>query len=434
MITASSPLRIALVSLHTSPGAEPGSGDVGGMNVVVRNQAEALGAAGHRVDIVTRRSSPDEPPRVDLSPGVTLHFVAAGPAEPVTKGRNELFVDEFRDRLAELGPWDVVHSHHWFSGMAALPVARALGVPHVQSFHSIAAADSTPLSHGERAESPGRLAGEAHLARESDAVVAISRAEAETVLTRLGGSPDRVAVVLPGVDSELFHPLDGTATDGTRTDGTASEGTASEGTEEARVVDPSRPYVVVAGRLEPLKAPDLAIRAVAAVPAEVRPDLVIAGGASTEFAGYEDDLLALVDELDVTVRFVGPRTRTGLATLLRGARAVLVPSHSETYGLIALEAAASGVPVIAASSGGLRESVVDGVTGVVLDSRDPDVWAAAITRVVRDVDWAGRLSRASRARALDQPWAWSAAELADVYCRVAGSDDCSELASAGVRR
>jgi len=427
--TASSPLRIALVSLHTSPGAEPGSGDVGGMNVVVRNQAEALGAAGHRVDIVTRRSSPDEPPRVDLSPGVTLHFVAAGPAEPVTKGRNELFVDEFRDRLAELGPWDVVHSHHWFSGMAALPVARALGVPHVQSFHSIAAADSTPLSHGERAESPGRLAGEAHLARESDAVVAISRAEAETVLTRLGGSPDRVDVVLPGVDSELFHPLDGTATDGT-----ASEGTASDGTEEARVVDPARPYVVVAGRLEPLKAPDLAIRAVAAVPAEVRPDLVIAGGASTEFAGYEDDLLALVDELDVTVRFVGPRTRTGLAALLRGAHAVLVPSHSETYGLIALEAAASGVPVIAASSGGLRESVVDGVTGVVLDSRDPDVWAAAITRVVRDVEWAGRLSRASRARALDHPWAWSAAELADVYCRVAGSDDCSELASAGVRR
>ena len=414
MTTASSPLRIALVSLHTSPGAEPGSGDVGGMNVVVRNQAEALGAAGHHVDIVTRRSSPDQPDRVELSPGVTLTFISAGPAEPVPKGRHELFVDEFRDRLAELGPWDVVHSHHWFSGMAALPVARALGVPHVQSFHSIAAADSTPLSHGERAESPGRLAGERHLAVESDAVVAISHAEAETVVTRLGGRPDRVAVVLPGVDAELFHPAQTTA-------------------EEARVDEP-RPYVVVAGRLEPLKAPDLAIRAIAAVDPAVRPDLVIAGGASTEFQGYEDDLLALVDELDLTVHLVGPRTRRGLASLLRGARLVLVPSHSETYGLIALEAAASGVPVIAAASGGLRESVVDGVTGVVLDSRDPLVWADTVTGILRDRDRADRLSRASRVRALDHPWALSAAELADVYCRVAGSTDCSELAAAGGRR
>ena len=412
--TASSPLRIALVSLHTSPGAEPGSGDVGGMNVVVRNQAEALGAAGHHVDIVTRRSDPAQPASLDLSPGVTLHYLTAGPPEPVTKGRHELFVTEFRDRLAELGPWDVVHSHHWFSGMAALPVARALGVPHVQSFHSIAAADSTPLSHGERAESPGRLAGEVHLAQQSDAVVAISRAEAETVTTRLGGRPDRVAVVLPGVDSELFHPVDAA--------------------EEARITAPARPSVVVAGRLEPLKAPDLAIRAVAAVPADVRPDLVIAGGASTEFAGYEDDLLALVGELDLTVRFVGPRTRTGLASLLRDASLVLVPSHSETYGLIALEAAASGVPVVAAASGGLRESVVDGVTGVVLESRDPGDWATTITRILRDGELASRLSRTSRARALDHPWSLSAAELADVYCRVSGSEDCTELVAVGGRR
>ncbi|MFJ2353700.1 glycosyltransferase [Frigoribacterium sp. NPDC087798] len=392
MTTASSPLRIALVSLHTSPGAEPGSGDVGGMNVVVRNQAEALGAAGHEVEILTRRSSPDEPASLALAPGVTLRFLDAGPAEPVTKGRNELYVDEFRDRLAELGPWDVLHSHHWFSGMAALPVARALGVPHLQSFHSIAAHDSTPLSHGERAESPGRIGGEERLARESDAVVAISHAEAGTVTSRLGGSPDRVHVVLPGVDGELFHPA------------------------EAGRTAPGRPYVVVAGRLEPLKAPDLALRAVAAVPAEVRPDLVIAGGASTEFAGYESELSALSDDLDLTVHFLGPRSRPGLAALLRDAALVLVPSHSETYGLIALEAAASGVPVIAAASGGLRESVVDGVTGIVLPQRDPQAWARAMTQVLADAGLRDRLSRASRSHALDHPWSRSADDLVGVYC------------------
>ena len=390
--TASSPLRIALVSLHTSPGAEPGSGDVGGMNVVVRNQAEALGAAGHEVEILTRRSSPDEPASLVLAPGVTLRFLDAGPAEPVTKGRNELYVDEFRDRLAELGPWDVVHSHHWFSGMAALPVARALGVPHLQSFHSIAAHDSTPLAQGDRAESPGRIAGEERLARESDAVVAISHAEAGTVTSRLGGSPDRVHVVLPGVDGELFHPA------------------------EAGRTAPGRPYVVVAGRLEPLKAPDLALRAVAAVPAEVRPDLVIAGGASTEFAGYESELSALSDDLDLTVHFLGPRSRPGLAALLRDAALVLVPSHSETYGLIALEAAASGVPVIAAASGGLRESVVDGVTGIVLPQRDPQAWARAMTQVLADAGLRDRLSRASRSHALDHPWSRSADDLVGVYC------------------
>jgi len=406
-----SPLRIALVSLHTSPGAEPGSGDVGGMNVVVRNQAEALGAAGHHVEILTRRSSPVGPDVVDLAPGVVLRLVAAGPAEPVTKGRHEEFVAEFGERLAELGPWDVVHSHHWFSGVAALPVARDRGIPHVQSFHSIAAADDTPLSHGERAESPGRLAGEAMLARESDAVVAISHAEADTVTTRLGGDPARVAVVLPGVDAQLFRPL-----------AAGETGTSS------------RPTVVVAGRLEPLKGPDLAIEAVAAVPADLRPELVIAGGASTEFAGYERELAALADRSGLDVRFLGPRTRQGLASLLREARLVLVPSHSETYGLIALEAAASGVPVVAASSGGLRESVVDGVTGVVLDTRDPAVWGATVTRLLADRELWSRLARASRERAVEHPWSLSAAELADVYCRAVGRDECTELAAAGGRR
>jgi D-inositol-3-phosphate glycosyltransferase len=412
-----SPLRIALVSLHTSPGAEPGSGDVGGMNVVVRNQAEALGAAGHHVEILTRRSSPDEPDVVDLAPGVVLRFLSAGPAEAVPKGRHEEFIAEFGARLADLGPWDVIHSHHWFSGVAALPVARDRRIPHVQSFHSIAAADSTPLSHGERAESPGRLTGEAMLARESDAVVAISRAEAETVTTRLGGDPARVAVVLPGVDAALFRPL-----------------RAGEADEEARVASGTRPTVVVAGRLEPLKGPDLAIQAVAAVPAELRPELVIAGGASTEFAGYERDLAALADRSGLDVRFLGPQTRAGLATLLREARLVLVPSHSETYGLIALEAAASGVPVIAASSGGLRESVVDGVTGVVLDSRDPAVWGATVTRLLDDRGLWTRLARASRERAVEHPWSLSAAELADVYCRTVGRDECTALAAAGGRR
>lgn len=387
------PLRIALVSLHTSPGAEPGSGDAGGMNVVVRHQAEAMAALGHEVDVLTRRSSTDMPAARRLGAGVTLRCLDAGPPRPVPKGDHEAFIDEFRDRAGALAPYDIIHSHHWFSGMAMLPLARALGVPHVQSFHSIAADAATPLSAGERPESPGRMAGEAWLALESDAIVAVSQAEAETVVRRLGGSAERVSVVVPGVDGVLFHPATGPAP------------AAGPG------------YAVVAGRLQPLKGLDLAIEAVAAVPAEVRPDLVIAGDASADFDGYLDELGRLADRHGIgdRVRFVGPRSRADLAALLRGARVVLVPSHSETFGLVALEAAASGVPVVAQGTGGLREAVLAGDTGLVVESRDPRVWAAALTEVLSDKELARRLSVAARARAEALDWPRSAAALLSVY-------------------
>jgi len=395
------PLHIALVCLHTSPGDEPGSGDAGGMNVVVRHQAEALAALGHTVDILTRRSGADLPAVIALAPGVTLHFLDAGPAEPVAKGDHEAFVDEFRARMSVLGPWDVIHSHHWFSGMAALPLARLTATPHVQSFHSIAAPESAPLSWGERPESPGRLAGEAWLAQQSDAVVAISEAEADTVLERLGGCAERLAIVPPGVDGTLFQP-----------------GQPGQPDQPGKPAPPlSHGYALVAARLQPLKGLDLAIEAVAAIPASLRPELVIAGDASSDFDGYVDELRALAASLGIAggVRFVGPQSRGSLAALFSGARVVLVPSHSETYGLVALEGAASGVPVVAASAGGLREAVIDRETGLVMQSRDPILWAAAISRILSDPAFADRLSQAGREHAENLSWTRSAAGLAAVY-------------------
>lgn len=380
-----------MISLHTSPGDEPGSGDAGGMNVVVRHQAIAMGAAGHHVDVITRRSSPAQPAAAPLAPGVTLRFLDAGPAEPVAKGRHEDFVEAFRTELALLGRYDVIHSHHWFSGMAALPLARVHGVPHVQSFHSIAAADTTPLSHGERAESPGRLGGEAFLARASDAVIAISAAEADTAITRLGARADQVSVVPPGVDGTLFHPATAART--------------------------GRATAVVAGRLHPLKGFDLAIETVAQVPAAIRPELIIAGDVSVDYDRYAEELAAHARELGVSdaVRFVGPQTRAGLASLFRESTLVLVPSHSETYGLVALEAAASGVPTVVAASGGLREAVVDGETGIVLDSRDPSVWGEAVSDLLTDPARMARLAVAARERAEHFDWERSGLALVDVY-------------------
>lgn len=394
-------LRVALVCLHTSPADEPGSGDAGGMNVVVLHQAQALAALGHDVDIITRRSNPEAPAELALAPRLRLILIEAGPAHPLAKGDHELYIDEFSTGLAALGSYDIIHSHHWFSGMAALPVARSRRVPHVQSFHSIAADDATPLSEGERSESPGRMAGESWLARESDAVIAISNAEAQTIETRLGGPSDRITVVPPGVDSHLFAP----------------RVTASHSR------DRSAPYAVVAARLQPLKGLDLAIEAIAAVPAQVRPDLVVSGDASADFEGYVDELSALarLRGVDASVHFIGPQSRQALAQLLRQALVVLIPSHSETYGLVALEAAASRVPVIAAASGGLREAVVDGVTGIVLDSRDPEVWAEAIVRLVSHGDSATALAQNARVRAERLSWSSSAEQLEAVYARLVSS-------------
>lgn len=387
---SSSRLSIAMVVLHTSPFAAPGSGDVGGMNVLVRATAERLAVAGHRIEVVTRRTDPDAPPVRTLSSGVVLRLVDAGPAELRPKAEHEAFIAAFRGGLNALDRVDLVHSHHWLAGMAGLPFAHASGVPHVQSFHSIAADPATSLSAGERPESAGRLPGETHLARESDAVIAVSNAERNTAIERLGASPQRVRVVPPGVDRGLFRPGE-------------------------RVLRP-RPYVVAAARLEPLKGVDLAIRAIADLPATTQPDLLVAGGATSGHDAYPDELRALAASLGVTdrVRFIGSTCRAELASLFAGASAVLMPSHSETYGLVALEAAACGAPVIASAAGGLIEAVAPG-GGILIESRDPGEWAAAIAALLEDAPgWALR-SVASQRFAAPRDWVESAAGTEAVY-------------------
>lgn len=406
--SVSGSLRICFVSMHTSPATMPGTGDAGGMNVVERSQAEALAGLGHSVELVTRRSGPDDPDAVQLLPGVTLRHLDAGPATTLAKSVIDDHIEEFAAGLARLEPSDVVHSHHWMSGVAALPVAQAWGVPHVQSFHSVAAPPGSPLSAGEPPESPRRVAGEAAVAKGSQAVVAISAAEAQTVIDRCGADADRVRIVSPGVDQQLFRP--------------AHPGEALWGLDgEGRQAWP-RGYVLVAARLEPLKGPDLAIQALANLDEEIRPHLVVAGDASSAFASYAEELHAMTGELGLggQVTFLGAQPRGELARLLRGARVLLVPSHSETFGLVALEAAASGTPVIAASAGGLREAVAHGVTGQLMDSRRPEDWALALTRLLMVPGLLGRMGRVSRVHARRFDWGWAAQRLVGVYRELLG--------------
>lgn len=398
------PMRICFVSMHTSPISPPGAADAGGMNVVELAQAFALARLGHQVELVTRRSSPNDPDHLDLGAGVMLRQVAAGPAAALAKSRIDEHLEEFSAGLAGLGRYDVYHSHHWMSGVAALPVARAAGVRHVQSFHSVAALPGSTLDAGEPPESPRRVPGEAIAAAGSDAVVAISAAEARTVIERCGADPSRVRIINPGVDHDLFRPLRESESAWVPPGGVARNG-----------------YLAFAGRLQPLKGADLAIAALAGLDPNIRPRLILAGDASADFADYPAHLRQMVDDagLDDAVDFCGPLSRVDLAQVLRGARLVLVPSHSETFGLIALEAQSSGIPVLAACAGGLREAVVHGETGYLVDSRDPVEWSRVLGELLTDSDLLGRLGTVARIHAERFDWSEAAHRLVACYREVA---------------
>lgn len=377
-------LRVAFVSMHTSPAEQAGTADAGGMNVVIRSLADALAQQGVAVHFVTRRSDPDQPDTVDIGAGVVLHHVDAGPATPLPKSAIDAHIEAFTTGLRELGPFDLIHSHHWMSGVAALPVAREHGIPHVMTFHSVAAHPNSPLRDGEPPESPSRLAGEVICATRSDLVIAVSHHEAAVVIGRCGAEPEQVSIVRPGVDVDLFHPSD-----------------------EVWAPSDVRPgYLLFAARLQPLKGPDIAIAALAEIPEDERPDLVVVGQTSADFRGYETELHNLVVRLGLEdhVTFLPGQDRPSLAKLMRHAAVLLVPSHSETFGLVALEASSSGTPVLAAAAGGLTEAICNTHTGLLIPEHDAQVWGRELTALLRDEPRRRAMAARGRERALDMTW------------------------------
>lgn len=395
---APSPLRVAAISLHTSPIEAPGSADAGGMNVVVLESARALARRGHRVDMLTRRTDPGTDAVVELEPGLRVIHLDAGPPTPLPKSAMEQAVAPFtaslRAHLHRSEGYDLLHAHHWFSGIAALDADTERRVPLLQSFHSVAAPpDAASLGAGEPAESAGRVAGEQRAARGADRVVAVSDAEAATVRDRYGVPASRLSVVRPGVDVDVFRPPPG-------------GGAASP------------PRLLFAARLQPLKAPDLAIEVLSRLDPADGVRLVLAGGASPDHPGYVDRLRRLAADRGVAERvdLPGSVDRAGLARLMREASALLVPSWSETFGLVALEAQASGSPVVAwRGAGGIAEAVGKG--GVVLADRDPATWAGAVRTLLDDAAGRQRRSAAARAFAERRTWDATAAGLEDVYRR-----------------
>jgi D-inositol-3-phosphate glycosyltransferase len=397
-----------MLSMHTSPLDQPGSGDAGGLNVYVLELAKRLARAGTDVDVFTRATSSEVSPVVRLEPGLAVRSVTAGPFEGLSKGDLPAQMCAFSagvlraEAQHEPGHYDLVHSHYWLSGQAGWLVSERLGVPLVHTAHTLGRVKNLALADGDRAEPLARLVGEEQVVAAADRLLASTSDESRELVELYDADPGDIIVVPPGVDLEVFRP-----------------GTAS-GVRTQLGVPPDGLLVAFVGRIQPLKAPDVLIRAIATAvgrDSRLRSRLVLAivGGASGEGLGGPEGLARLATDLGVAdlVRFVPPLRAPDLADLYRAADLVAIPSHNESFGLVALEAQACGTPVLGAAVGGLRTAVVDGSTGRLVSGHDPQVWATEICRLTGDdlatmgargVEHAGRFG-----------WDRTAALVSDVY-------------------
>ncbi len=406
--------RLAVLSLHTSPLAQPGTGDGGGMNVYVRELSSALARAGVACDVFTRAWSDDLPAVVDIEPGFRVHFVSAGPPSPMAKEALPSVVEEFAEGVLKvmqasegLGtewdvPFDAVHANYWLSGLAGHLIKHRLNLPLVSTFHTLdrVKAEASPEeveadAHHLRAEA------EAAIIRCSDTVLASCSVEAAQISDLYGADPSRIRIVAPGVDHAFFGP-------GDRRQARRALGLAGEG-----------PLLLFVGRIQPLKGVAVAVRALSALTPD-HPDarLVVVGGPSGPQGGVEVARTeALVDELGLRDRvvFVPPQPHELLSTYYRASDVCLVPSRSESFGLVALEAAACGTPVVASDVGGLRSLIDHGRTGYLVEEPTPAAFAAWVRQILAEPLLAERLSTGSVLRARRYTWSRAAHLLTEIY-------------------
>jgi D-inositol-3-phosphate glycosyltransferase len=393
------PHQIALIAAHTCPLEPLGGHKAGGLNVYVRETAAAFGRRGYLVDIFTRRDGL-HPEVLPLAPGVRVVHLDAGPAHPTDKDALWEYMPAFLHGLRAFRArhglhYDLVHSHYWMSAWAATYLQRLWDVPHVTMFHTLGEAKNRARA-GEH-EPPHRIQTERRVVATADAVVAASEHERDLLVNLYGAAPQRIEVIPCGVDPVRFHPLERTAC--RRELGLGAE-----------------PVVVFVGRLEPLKGAELLIDALAYLEGVT---LLVVGG-DARSAGYQADLHRRAVQRGVVaqVRFVGAVPQERLPLYYNAADVCAVPSFYESFGLVALEAMACGVPVVAARVGGLTATVRDGTNGFLVPWRDPAMFADRIGRLVRDPVLRGRMGRAARATAERFTWAGVSRQLDGLYVRL----------------
>ena len=396
--------------VHTSPLDQPGAGDAGGMNIYLVESAERMAAMGVSVDIFTRRHSPDLPDVVELSPGVRVRHLNIG-ANTATKEELPALIPKLSDafsKILEDEKYDVLHSHYWISGKVAMPAAKKFGIPLAHTMHTMARVKNMNLAEGERPEPMIRVQGETQVVAAADALIANTDAEAASLVSLYEACPDNVSVVSPGVDLYTF-----------------TAGSGRKAAREAIGLPQDAHILAFVGRIQPHKGPEVLIRAVAEMlnhSPHLRSKLitVIMGGASGSGLGEVERLKDLVSWLNISdvVRFENPVPRAQIPQWYRAADLVCVPSYSESFGLVALEAQACGTPVVATAVGGLRTAVADGISGVLVDGHDPRAWSSVLARLIQEPQRRVLLSMGAIEHASHFGWDATARGTLDIYDRI----------------
>jgi D-inositol-3-phosphate glycosyltransferase len=409
-VPRSVPGRIATISVHTSPLDQPGTGDAGGLNVYVVEVAKRLAERGTEVEIFTRAVSRDAPPVIELTPGVLVRHVTAGPFEELDKADIPAQICHFTFEVLRIeaayapGRYDLVHAHYWLSGQVGAVAKERWGVPLVQSMHTLGKVKNAALATGDSAEPDTRIRGEAEVIAAADRLVANTAGEARQLTGLYGADASRVETVHPGVDLSVFRP------------GRQADARRALGLPAGAVV------LLFAGRMQPLKGPDILLRAVADM---IRDDpglghrlaVVFVGGPSGLGRNDPDMVTQLAARLGISgvVRLEPPCPQPELAEWYRAATIVAVPSYSESFGLVALEAQACGTPVVAAAVGGLRTAVCHGESGILVDSHDPADYARVLRQLAASPRMLARMSAGAIGHASGFGWSAAVDGLLAVY-------------------
>ena len=402
--------RIAILSVHTSPLHQPGTGDSGGMNVYIAETSKRLAERGIEVEIFTRATSPKDEDRVELAPGVIVKHIPAGPFEGLRKEDlpAQLCAVTAGVLRAEAtkreGFYDLLHSHYWLSGQVGWIAQERWGVPLVHTMHTMARVKNRNLADGDVPEPTIREIGEEQVVQTADRLVANTQTEAQELIELYDADPARVRVVHPGVDLQNFVP-----------------GSKSDARHELGLKTDSAVMLFV-GRIQPLKAPDVLLKAAAELirhQPELKNRLVvpICGGPSGTGLARPDALHELAAQLGITenVIFEPPTNRARLVKWLQAADVCLIPSYNESFGLVALEAQACGTPVIAANVGGLPTAVSNNYSGLLVDGHNPHDWAHVLERYFADVKLQEKLSAGALDHAAKFSWEATTEHLIEVY-------------------
>ncbi|WP_175935705.1 D-inositol-3-phosphate glycosyltransferase [Corynebacterium sp. Marseille-P4321] len=406
-------MRVAMISMHTSPLEQPGTGDAGGMNVYVHNTATQLARQGVEVDVFTRATRPSQGEVVEVEPGYRVVNIVAGPYEGLEKDDLPTQLAAFAGGIVQFVranglAYHLIHSHYWLSGQVGWLLRDLFHLPLVHTGHTWAAVKNA--YSGENNESEARRICEQQLVDNADALVVNTEDETRELARFYDVDPAKIAVVSPGADTELFTP-------GTH-----------RNTETARRdlgIPVHAKVVAFVGRLQDFKGPQVLIKAMGEVHARGKVDaplrVIICGGASGAGSSVERyKELAAQTGIEKIARFLGPRPPAELVRLYQAADIVAVPSYNESFGLVAVEAQAAGTPVVAARVGGLPLAVKDGETGLLVDGHGTQRWAEALEQLLIDDALRTSMAQAAVAHAATFSWAASAAKLGEVYAAATG--------------